>query len=148
MFGRRKNFFGLNNLDSLFNDMNSIFDEPFVIKGKSNVENGSDENGDWTKQTFTSNDGSYSITSVVRYYSGEQTPSKNTDELSKLKFQLNKAIEEQEFEEAAKLRDQIKSLELNREKINDLKHQLDEAVKNEDFEKAIQLRDEIKKINS
>lgn len=148
MFGRRKNFFGLNNLDSLFNEMNSMFDEPFVIKGKSNVENGSDENGDWTKQTFTSNDGSYSITSVVRYYNEEQTPSKNTDELSKLKFQLNKAIEEQEFEEAAKLRDQINSLELNKEKINDLKHQLDEAVKNEDFEKAIQLRDEIKKINS
>lgn len=147
MFGRKRNLFGLNNFDSLFNDLNSMFEEPLIIRGKSNVENGTDENGDWTKQTFTSQDGSYSITSTVRYYSSNPTPNENSNELGKLKSQLSRAIEEQEFEKAAELRDKIKTIESNKEMINELKSKLDEAVKNEDFEKAIEIRDEIKKIS-
>ena len=57
---------------------------------------------------------------------------------------LDVAVEEQNFEEAVKLRDQIKSLEKNKEKISELQTKLDECIKKQDFEKAIEYRDKIK----
>ena len=64
MFGRKK--FGMGDFDSLFNDLNNILNEPLFVKGRTNVETGSDENGQWTKETFTSVDGSYSVTNIFR----------------------------------------------------------------------------------
>jgi protein-arginine kinase activator protein McsA len=69
---------------------------------------------------------------------------KPTDELGELKNKLDVAVEEQNFEEAVKLRDQIKSLEKNKEKISELQTKLDECIKKQDFEKAIEYRDKIK----
>jgi excinuclease UvrABC helicase subunit UvrB len=147
MFGRRK--FGLGDFDSLFNDLNNMMNEPLFIKGKTNVESGSDENGQWTKETFTSADGSYSVTSIVRNLGPTiSKPNKGVDEISYLKNQLDTAIEEQNFEKAAELRDKIKSLESNKEKIQELESELKKAIENEDFEKAIEIRDEIKKFKS
>jgi protein-arginine kinase activator protein McsA len=143
MFGRRK--FGFGDFDSLFNDLNNMMNEPLFIKGKTNVESGSDENGQWTKETFTSVDGSYSVTSIVRNLRPTISKSnKGVDEISYLKNQLDTAIEEQNFEKAAELRDKIKSLESNKEKIQELETELKKAIENEDFEKAIEIRDEIK----
>jgi protein-arginine kinase activator protein McsA len=56
------------------------------------------------------------------------------------------AVEEQNFEDAVKLRDEIKNLEINQEKISELKNKLDECVKNQDFESAIEYRDQIKSL--
>jgi protein-arginine kinase activator protein McsA len=60
-----------------------------------------------------------------------------------LKNKLDVAVEEQNFEEAVNLRDQIKSLEKNKEKISELQTKLDECIKKQDFEKAIEYRDKI-----
>jgi cysteinyl-tRNA synthetase len=64
-----------------------------------------------------------------------------------LQRKLNECIETQNFEEAAKLRDQIKDLEKNDTKIDKLKKELDLAIQEQNFERAIEIRDELKNIN-
>ena len=147
MFGRKK--FGMGDFDSLFNDLNNILNEPLFVKGRTNVETGSDENGQWTKETFTSVDGSYSVTNIFRNSGTVLNKSQKTelDEISYLKSQLETSIEEQNFEKAAELRDNNKSLETDKEKILELQSELKKAVDHQDFERAIELRDEIKKLN-
>ena len=146
MLRRRFNFNDLfSEFDSLFDGFNS-YSNPMMVRGKKNVESGDDENGTWTKETFTSDDGSYQITSIYRY--NTEVPKKGSGEVNELKQQLNSAVESQDYETAAKIRDQIKSIESNQEKIDELQSQLDEAVSKQEFEKAIKLRDKLKKIKS
>lgn len=141
MLRRRFNFNDLfSEFDSLFDGFNSYGSNPLMVRGKKNVESGDDEDGTWTKETFISDDGSYQITSIYRY-SGEK-PKETND----LQHQLDIAVEKQDYETAAKLRDQIKNIESNKEKINKLETQLNEAVKKQDFENAIKLRDKLKKL--
>lgn len=143
MLRKRFNFNDLfSDFDSLFSDFNS----PLMVRGKKNVESGDDDNGTWMKETFTSDDGSYQVTSLYRYNSGKTN--KESTEISKLKTKLETAVEKQDYETAAKLRDEIKSIESNKEKIDEIQSQLDEAVSKQDFESAIKLRDELKKIKS
>jgi protein-arginine kinase activator protein McsA len=68
----------------------------------------------------------------------------NTDELDILKNQLQKSVDEQDFEKAVELRDKIKTLEKNKEKISELEKKLSECVEKQDYEKAIEYRDKIK----
>jgi len=148
MFGKRKNF---NDLFNMFNDMDSMFNQPFFIKGKTNSDNGTDENGDWHSESFISDDGTYSVTSIVRSYSSGGTTPKSTDksstnEINSLKRVLKRCVEDQNYEKAAELRDQIQKLEQNQDKINELETKLDNAVKEQDFEQAIKLRDQINKL--
>jgi excinuclease UvrABC helicase subunit UvrB len=149
MFGKRRFNSLFRDFDSLFNEMNSMFnDTPYYIKGKSNVENGNDENGKWTKESFISDDGSYSITTIIRTNTEGTKPEVSNTKLDQLKKELSNAVEEQEFETAAKLRDQIKYLENNQEKINELKSKLEESITNQNFEESIKLRDQIKELES
>lgn len=144
----RRNF----NFNDLFSEFDSLFDgfssynNPMVVRGKKDVDSGEDENGAWTKETFTSEDGTYQVTSIYRY--GDTTPNRDSSEISVLKDKMNKAVESQDYETAAQLRDKINSIESNKEKIQELQSQLDDAVSKQDFEKAIKLRDKIKKYNS
>ena len=133
-----------NDFDSFFNDFNS-----FLSKGKTNTEKGSDEKGDWVKQTFTSDDGLYQSTTFIRTSNSKLNSKSDLGSISKvdeLKNQLGKHIQSQEFEKAAELRDKIKAIESNNEKINSLKEELDKVIKEQNFEKAIEIRDKIKKI--
>ena len=141
---KNKNLF--NGFDALFNDMNSLFGgfNSLNFNGDTKTEEGSDEHGNWVKQTFKSEDGSVMMTSVYRT-EGEPTPNKLT-KLELLKKKLSFTIENEEFEEAIKLRDEIKKYEENSEKIYDLKNRLAIAVQSQDFETAIKLRDELKKL--
>jgi len=147
MFSKRN--FNFNDLfsdfDSMFGGMSS-FSNPHLVRGKKDVESGDDENGTWTKETFTSDDGSYQITSIYRYNTKPDV--KDSGEVSELRSQLDKAVDKQDYESAAKIRDKIKSIESNKEKIDELQSQLDEAVSKQDFENAIKLRDKLKKIKS
>ena len=97
-------------------------------------------NRGWDKKTFRSPDGSISFTYMSRGFGSEP----KNDDLELLKHKLEVAIEKQEFEEAVNLRDEIKSLEENKEKILELEAKLDECIKRQDFEKAIEYRDKIK----
>lgn len=147
MFGKRR-FNGLfGDFDSMFNELNSMFnDNQYYVIGKRKIESGTDENGDWTKESFTSNDGTYMVTTVIRGNTNYNKTKPENNKTHNLKVELERAVEEQEFEKAAKLRDQIKSIELNTDKINKLKSELDESISNQDFETAIKLRDKIKNL--
>lgn len=146
MLRKRFNFNDLfSDFDSLFNDFNS-FKSPITVRGKKNVESGDDDNGTWMKETFTSDDGYYQVTSIYRYNGNKSK--KEPTEISELKSQLESSVEKQDYETAAKLRDQIKSIESNKERIDVIQSQLDDAISKQDFESAIKLRDELKKIKS
>jgi len=146
MFGKRRNF---NDLFNMFNDMDSMFNQPFFVKGKTNSESGTDENGEWHKESFISDDGTYSVTSIVRSYGSSSTTSNNkksSTEISSLKKEMERCVEEQNYERAAELRDKIQKLKENEEKISELQTKLDKAVKEQNFEDAIKLRDQIGKL--
>jgi len=148
MFGKRRNF---NDLFNMFNDMDSMFNEPFFIKGKTKSDSGTDEKGDWHSESFISDDGTYSVTSIVRSYSsGGNTPKStnksSTNEINSLKREMERCVEDQNYEKAAELRDQIQKLEENQDKISELETKLNKSVKEQDFEQSIKLRDQINKL--
>lgn len=133
-------------LNRLIKDLTSFDDNFFTMNpniiGKGSVESGVDENGEWEKKTFTSNDGSFT-------YSFFTKTSKNKNELNEvdlLKKELEQCIEKQDFESAVEIRDKIKNIETNKDKLIKLNLELDECIKDQDFEKAIKIRDSIKKI--
>lgn len=146
MFRKRKNPFDiLNQFDSMFENFDSM-KSPFnpIIVGEVKTESGSDENGNWTKHSFESEDGSMSVTSFIR--TGSPLSNKGNDKLHSLKMKLETAVEKQDFEEAVKLRDEIKKIEKNKDKIDSLKAELDKSIKEQNFEKSIELRDKIKSL--
>jgi protein-arginine kinase activator protein McsA len=145
MLRKKINFNNLfSEFDSLFEDFGS-FSSPYLIRGKKNVESGNDENGSWTKESFVSEDGSFQVTTI---YKTSSETNKSPSETLDLKKQLESAVEKQDYESAAELRDKIKSIESNKEKIKGLESKLNDSVKNQDFESAIKYRDEIKKLKS
>ena len=119
MFGRGDSF------DDLFNELNNMFgrNNPFGgrfgIHGKNNVEKGKDENGEWNKETFTSEDGKIVITSFVRNSGFDDDmmtnmfKSRKKQEVSgdRLKSELQRAIENEDYELAIAIRDKMKKLE-------------------------------------
>jgi len=71
----------------------------------------------------------------------------NKSEIKDLNQKLEEYVSNQNFEDAAKIRDKIKELENNSFNIKKLKKELDLAVKEQNFERAIEIRDRLKKIN-
>ena len=132
-------------LDSLLNSfLNSQFDT-FAMGGNRNTETGKDKHGNWSKETFTSQDGLIQFTTFFRGANSPH-PKENDSEINNLKTLLQKAIDEQEFEMAVEFRDRIKSLEENKDKITALENDLKQAISKQEFEKAIEIRDELKKL--
>ena len=82
---------------------------------------------------------------IINPDGGWSAPEKNAK--TDLKDKLEECVKNQDFEQAVKLRDQIKDLEKNGVKINQLKKELDIAILDQNFERAIEIRDELKKIN-
>jgi excinuclease UvrABC helicase subunit UvrB len=123
MFGSRRNM----------NDIFKMFDEMF--------EQFNSTNGEWKTQTKVSDDGTYRITS---YYYGNGSEEKS--ETRSLQKQLEDAIENEDFEKAVKLRDQIKKLESNQKEIEKLELELKQSIKDQNFERSIELRDQLKKL--
>ena len=135
-------FRNFRNFDRLFKEFDEMFFEQPNLKNKEKIETVSDENGDWEKRTYVSDSGLFSYTFLTK----KSTPSKPTNEIELLKNQLEKCVEDQEFEKAVELRDKIKKLESNKEELSKLNNELDECIKKQDFESAITLRDKIKSL--
>lgn len=97
-------------------------------------------NGEWKTQTKVSEDGTMKITTY--YYDNDKTnpTSKN------LKQQLEIAIENEDFETAVELRDQIKKLETNQKEVDKLEEDLKKSIEEQNFEKSIEIRDQLKKL--
>jgi len=121
MFGNRRNY----------NDIFRVFDEMF-----SQIDS---LKGGWKTQSSVSDDGTIKVTT---YYRGKDSPTG----IEGLKSQLNVAIENEDFESAVKLRDQIKNFESNQEIIDKLELELKNSIKEQNFEKSIKLRDELKNL--
>lgn len=124
MFGHRRNY----------NDIFRAFDELFAQFDLTQ--------GEWKSQTKVSDDGTMKITSYYR--SGDS--SKPTKGLENLKSQLELAIENEDFEMAVKLRDQIRNFESNQEVVDKLELELKKSIEEQNFEKSIELRDQLKKL--
>jgi protein-arginine kinase activator protein McsA len=135
MFGRDFNDFFRD-----FDKMMSQFDNKFNSSWKSNLDL-----NNWDKQVYESEDGSLQITTFSKKFKPE---SNEKNGLTKLKKQLEVAIENEDFESAVKLRDQIKSFEKNQEKLEKLELELKKMIDEQNFEKAIEIRDELKKLRS
>jgi excinuclease UvrABC helicase subunit UvrB len=108
-------------------------------------------NNDWTKESFESPDGTYKYTSFVKVidlsdFYNQDVDDKKMSKEEYLTYKLQQAVENEDFEEAIKLRDQISNLKSNQEEIEKLELDLKEAIKLQDFENAIKLRDELKKL--
>jgi protein-arginine kinase activator protein McsA len=97
-------------------------------------------NGEWKTQTKVSDDGTMKITTY--YYDNAKTnpTSKN------LKQQLEIAIENEDFEKAVELRDQIKKLDTNQKEVDKLENELRKSIEEQNFEKSIEIRDQLKKL--
>ena len=124
MFGNRRN---TNDLFKIFDEIFSQFEQP---------------NGEWKTNTRISEDGSTMIT--TRYWSSSNTTPKT--DLDKLKSQLEVAIENEDFEKAVELRDQIKKLETNQKEVDKLEEELKKSIEEQNFEKSIEIRDQLKKL--
>jgi excinuclease UvrABC nuclease subunit len=127
---------------NFFNQFESFFNDFEKFNGLNLNEMGLDENGEWVKKTFSSDDGSIKLVSFTRVANTKQNY-----RVEDLKKQMEVFVENQEFEKAAELRDLIKSIECNKEKKVDLEKELELAVKSQNFEKAIWIRDQLKKMN-
>ena len=121
MFGNEKNF---NDILRAFDDMFAQFDSRL---------------GEWKSQTKVSEDGTMKVTTYYR----SNEPRKSKDNTG-LKHQLEMAIENEDFEKAVEIRDQIKKLESNQEVINKLEEELKQSIKEHNFERSIEIRDELK----
>ena len=122
MFGNRRSY----------NDIFRAFDEMFNQLTPSN--------GEWKTQSKVSEDGTMKITTY--YYDNAKTnpTSKN------LKQQLEIAIENEDFEKAVELRDQIKKLDTNQKEVEKLENELRKSIEEQNFEKSIEIRDQLKKL--
>lgn len=123
MFNNKKNF---NDILRMFDDMSSQFDSQL---------------GEWKSETRVSEDGTIKVTSFYR--SSEPKTSKGSNGL---KRQLELAIENEDFEKAVEIRDQIRKMETNQETITKLEEELKQTISDHNFERSIEIRDELKKL--
>jgi excinuclease UvrABC helicase subunit UvrB len=119
----KKNYNSKNFMNNPFFNILPIDDQELKnilknIEDNLNVERGEDDNGEWEKHSWQSPDGSSSFSSYTRnsFYNPfdgsvkfKEDP-EEIDTLKLLKRKLNKAIDEENYENAAKIRDLINSL--------------------------------------
>lgn len=125
--GSRDGFSGQSRSDRFFGDLDhnrmrmdhedffTIFPGFFdTSMDDMNIEKGDDELGPWENKSWTSPDGSTSYNSFKRYFNGSDYNNRNKqsdiDTVKLLEMKLNKAITEEKYEDAAKIRDLINSL--------------------------------------
>ena len=134
MFNRRKFNFNIDDLMARYDKMMEDFNKQ-----------------DWETNTFESPDGNYKYTRYVKVFDLSDLDKYNSKEMDKeeyLKIKLNRAIEMEDFEEAVKLRDQIKNLGTNQEEIEKLELELKKSIEEQNFEKSIEIRDHLRKLKS
>lgn len=138
-----------NYFNELFSKIDSIMGQPLIndkdffssLNGDSEFNEGIDEIGKWSSNTYKSKDNSLIITSFVRT-SGDF----GSDDIDTLKKELKYMVESENFESAIKLRDRIKKLEDNKDKLENLNEKLKKSIESQNFEESIKIRDEIKKL--
>jgi excinuclease UvrABC helicase subunit UvrB len=120
----------------------------FFKEDKTSVKHGSDKDGEWTSETYKSEDGSLTITSFTKTFNGNLNSDVKSDTLSKLQEKLDNSIKNQDFEESVILRDKINSLKKNSEEISNLEKELEVSISKQDFENCIKLRNKLNKLKN
>jgi excinuclease UvrABC helicase subunit UvrB len=146
----RKNFFNAwEDFDEIFRQ---FFGHESMIRGDREVEKGKDKNGEWTTNTYTSEDGQIQIHNFVRtstfpeeFINMFAKPSKKTNTIENLKRELDRAVENEDFLLAIKIRDMIKEKESNKDIVEKLEKDLKNSIEKQDFETSIKIREELKK---
>ena len=147
LFGKRKSLKEImNELDEMIGSFNHEFSS--ITDEESQSNEGSDKNGEWKTETYTSPNGMFRYVITTTHRTPNKKLPKETDEISLLEKELQDCVEKQKFERAVEVRDKIKNLEKNQDEIKHLQTKLDDAVSNQDFESAIKLRDKINKMKS
>jgi excinuclease UvrABC helicase subunit UvrB len=147
LFGKRMSLKDImNEMDEMIGSFNHEFSS--ITNEESQIKEGSDENGEWKTETYTSPNGMFRYVITTTYGSPKKISKKESDEISLLKKELEDCVEKQEFERAVEVRDKIKKLEKNQDDINKLQTELNEAIGKQDFESAIKLRDKLNKLKS
>jgi excinuclease UvrABC helicase subunit UvrB len=156
------NLFGKNygkSLKQMMDELNEMMDETLnydlhsttesSLEDKVKKEEVETEDGEWIKTTYISPNGTrYTVTTTYLGGLPNKPSKKGNDTLSSLKNEWEKCVENQDFEKAAQLRDQIKRTEINKAHIDKLEVELKMAIDKQDFEEAIKLRDKIKELKS
>ena len=147
LFGKRKSLKEImNELDEMIGSFNHEFSS--ITDEESQSNEGSDKNGEWKTETYTSPNGMFRYVITTTHRTPNKKSPKETDEISLLEKELQDCVEKQKFERAVEVRDKIKNLEKNQDEIKHLQTKLDDAVSNQDFESAIKLRDKLNKMKS
>lgn len=146
----RENFFeGWEDLDEIFRQ---FFSNDPSITGHRNMKQGKDKNGEWTQNTFFSEDGKIHVTSFIRtsglpqeYAHLFNNQKRKPSSIESLKKELERAVENEDFQLAIKIRDMIKENENNKGLVEQLEAELKDCIERQDFEKAIEVREQLKK---
>ena len=146
----RENFFeGWEDLDEIFRQ---FFSNDPSITGHRNMKQGKDKNGEWTQNTFFSEDGKIHVTSFIRtsglpqeYAHLFNNQKRKPSSIESLKKELERAVENEDFQLAIKIRDMIKEKENNKGLVEQLEAELKDCIERQDFEKAIEVREQLKK---
>ena len=147
LFGKRKSLKEImNELDEMIGSFNHEFSS--ITDEESQSNEGSDKNGEWKTETYTSPNGMFRYVITTTHRTPNKKSPEETDEISLLKKELQDCVEREEFERAVEVRDKIKNFEKNQDEIKNLQTKLDDAISNQDFESAIKLRDKLNKIKS
>ena len=147
LFGKRKSLKEImNELDEMIGSFNHEFSS--ITDEESQSNEGSDKNGEWKTETYTSPNGMFRYVITTTHRTSNKKSPEETDEISLLEKELQDCVEKQKFERAVEVRDKIKNLEKNQDEIKNLQTKLDDAIVNQDFESAIKLRDKLNKIKS
>ena len=147
LFGKRKSLKEImNELDEMIGSFNREFSS--ITDEESQSNEGSDKNGEWKTETYTSPNGMFRYVITTTHRTPNKKSPEETDEILILKKELQDCVEKQEFERAVEVRDKIKNFEKNQDEIKNLQTKLDNAISNQDFESAIKLRDKLNKIKS
>lgn len=100
-----------NGPESFYNIFNNFFNQS---TDDMEIKRGNDEFGPWENKSWTSPDGTTSYNSFKRYFHNPEETEENfqndLDTIKILEMKLNKAVKEEKYEEAAKIRDLINSL--------------------------------------
>jgi excinuclease UvrABC helicase subunit UvrB len=147
LFGKRKSLKEImDELDEMIGSINHEFSS-FTNEEPQSKE-GSDENGEWKTETYTSPNGMFKYVITTTNRTPNKKSPKETDEILLFKKELQDCVEKQEFERAVEVRDKINKLEKIKGDVKKLQTEMDEAVSKQDFELAIKLRDKLNKIKS
>ena len=155
LFGNFDFFGNSRNLNDRIRELNEKLRElgvepVFLTPNNYKSESGVDSNGEWTKSTYTSEDGTTHIITITSGFKGlnNEISKIKSNDIDYLEKELSKAIESQDFEFAVKLRDKIKSLKNVEEEILNLESKLNNAIKVQNFELCIELRNKINELKN